>query len=94
VHLDDLVTAHSVMKRTNIFESKIPCDIVGMQISNVGVAVVIDSLSNLRMYDVWRGEKIAKLLASTTYVPVDGRSRKWFVERPLFLCDECTLITT
>jgi hypothetical protein len=58
-----------------------------MQISNVGVAIVMDSLGNLGMYDLWRGEKIAKLLASTAYVPADGRSRKWFVERPLFLCD-------
>ena len=55
VHLDDLTTAHPIMKRTNIFESKQPYKIVGVQISNIGVAVVMDSLGYLRMYDVWRG---------------------------------------
>lgn len=88
IHLDDLSTAHLMMKRTNVFESKHPYRIVGMEISNIGVAVVLDSLGCLRMYDLWRGEKIAKLLASTAYVPADGRSRKWFVDRAMLLCDE------
>lgn len=90
VHLDDLTTTHLIMKRTNIFESKVPYKIVGMQISDVGIAIVMDSLGYMRMYDVWRGEKIAKLLPSTAYIAADGRSKKWFVDRALFMCDEGT----
>lgn len=65
-----------------------------MQISNIGVALVMDSLGYLRMYDVWRGEKIAKLIPSTAYVPADGRSKKWFVDRTMFLCDDGTSLVT
>lgn len=60
-----------------------------MQVSHCGVGFVLDSLGNLRMYDLWRGEKIAKLLASTAYIPPDGKIKKWFTEKPLMICDEC-----
>lgn len=76
------------MKRTNIFESKQPYSIVAMQVSMTGLGFVMDSLGGLRMYDLWRGEKIAKMLASTAYVGADGKSRRWWGGRPMLYCDE------
>jgi hypothetical protein len=52
------------MKRTNLFQSKKAYSIVNIQVSDSGTAFVLDSLGNLRMYDMWHGEKIARIVWS------------------------------
>ncbi len=49
------------MKRTNLFKEKNSYSIVNINVSESGVAFVIDSLNNLRMYDMWHAEKIARM---------------------------------
>jgi hypothetical protein len=52
------------MKRTNLFQSKNNYSITNIQISHSGMAFVIDSLGNLRIYDMWHGEKIGRVICS------------------------------
>ena len=52
------------MKRTNLFREK-KYHIVNIAVSDVGVACVLDSKNNLRMYDLYHGEKILRLIPSS-----------------------------
>ena len=78
VHIYDILESGKiVMKRTNQFRrgtvsleayqqnAKLRGEwgIVGLGVSNSGVAVAIDGQHEVRLYDVWHGEKIAKLNA-------------------------------
>ena len=49
------------MKRTNLFKEKKDYSIVDIKVSESGVAFVIDSLNNLRMFDMWHSEKIGRM---------------------------------
>lgn len=49
------------MKRTNLFKEKKEYSIVDIKVSESGVAFVIDSLNNLRIYDMWHSEKIGRM---------------------------------
>lgn len=62
------------MKRTNLFKQKKKYSIIDIQVSETGIAFVIDSLKNLRMYDMWHGEKIARMSISG---PVETKVRGW-----------------
>lgn len=76
VHLHDLEKGKMMMKRTNIFmdEKKGKNEIVDIAVSDAGLAFVLDSLKNLRIYDLWHGQKICKLSA---YSQIDERTKSW-----------------
>jgi len=44
-----------MMKRTNVFMEKRPNEIIDISVSDSGLAFVLDSLKNLRVYDLWHG---------------------------------------
>ena len=62
VHIFNIESGKSDMKRTNLFREKRPYSIVDIKVSECGVAYVLDSLNFLRMYDMWHCEKIARLI--------------------------------
>lgn len=50
------------MKKTNIFEPKEKTPILNLKINNdLGLAFVIDFRGNLRVFDLWRNDKISRL---------------------------------
>lgn len=65
------------MKRTNIFESKTDFKISNIKISEIGLAFVIDANSNLRVYDLWRNEKIAKVQSCNAFALVENKGKRW-----------------
>lgn len=76
VHIYNLSTKKLEMKRTNLFREKRAYSIKGISISETGVAFVLDSLQNLRMYDLYHYEKIARLVVSTQ---LDSKFQGWLV---------------
>ncbi|CAD8149226.1 unnamed protein product [Paramecium pentaurelia] len=84
VHIYNTVEGTTLCKRTNQFRkgTKINYEeqkqgfwrIISLSVSSSGIAVVQDAESEVRLYDVWRGEKIAKL--SPVQV-MDDQKRKW-----------------
>ncbi|CAK80013.1 unnamed protein product (macronuclear) [Paramecium tetraurelia] len=57
--------------------------IIGMSVSNTGMAVALDAQQEVRIYDVWHGEKIAKLSPQQV---MDEKSRQWVLEQPIVAC--------
>ncbi|CAD8069736.1 unnamed protein product [Paramecium primaurelia] len=57
--------------------------IIGMSVSNTGLAVAQDAQQEVRIYDVWHGEKIAKLSPQQV---MDEKSRQWVIEKPIVAC--------
>ena len=49
------------MKRTNLFRQK-NYHITNITVSEAGVACVLDSKNNLRMYDLFHGEKLLRMI--------------------------------
>ncbi|EAR92680.2 WD domain, G-beta repeat protein (macronuclear) [Tetrahymena thermophila SB210] len=74
VHLHDLEKGKMMMKRTNVFMEKKKNSVESIAVSNSGLAFVLDSLKNLRLYDLWHGQKIAKMQASSH---LDTRTKSW-----------------
>lgn len=54
VLIHDLEKGETVQERTNVFESKTKYSILDINISPIGVAFVLDSLGNIKIYDLWR----------------------------------------
>lgn len=54
LHIDSVLTGANEVKRTNAFEPKIDAAITSIKISHLGLCFVLDELSNLRVYDLWR----------------------------------------
>jgi alpha-mannosidase len=65
------------MKRTNIFESKVDYRISNIKVSELGLAFVIDAHSNLRVYDLWRNEKIARIQSCNNFALLENRGKRW-----------------
>lgn len=84
VMIHDLETIETVMKRTNLFESKLPYSILKIKVSDAGVAFVLDSLGNIKIYDLWRNEKVGVLAASPPQRHTN-KFKKWNVETPTIL---------
>ncbi|CAD8083513.1 unnamed protein product [Paramecium sonneborni] len=57
--------------------------IIGMSVSNTGLAVALDFQQEVRIYDVWHGEKIAKLSPQQV---MDEKTRIWLTEKPIIAC--------
>jgi len=55
VHLHDIEKGKMMMKRTNVFMEKRSNEIIDISVSDSGLAFVLDSLKNLRVYDLWHG---------------------------------------
>lgn len=53
VHIYDLQKGKMEMKRTNLFREQQPYSIVNIAVSESGIAFVLDSLNNLRLYNMW-----------------------------------------
>jgi hypothetical protein len=77
------------MKRTNQFRSKqTNLGIACLGISSSGVAVALDYCEEVRMYDIWHGEKVGRLTAQQV---MDDKKRNWCLwPRPVLLCAKCT----
>lgn len=82
--IHDLEKVETVTKRTNVFESKTPYSIIDIKIHTGGVAFVLDSLGNLKVYDLWRNEKVGVLIASLPQRQTN-KYRRWSVEPPTML---------
>lgn len=66
------------MKKTHLFESKEKIPIVDIIINNdLGVCFVMDLKGNVRMYDLWRNEKISRIFASNSFSIVEGKGKRW-----------------
>lgn len=74
VHLYNIQKEKLEMKRTNLFKESRPYSIVDIKVCEGGIAFVIDSLNNLRMYDMWHGEKISRM---TCAGPLESKVVGW-----------------
>ncbi|CAK75724.1 unnamed protein product (macronuclear) [Paramecium tetraurelia] len=93
IHIYNTIEGITLCKRTNQFRkgTKINYDeqkqglwrIMSLAVSSSGIAVVQDAESEVRLYDVWRGEKIAKL--SPVQV-MDDQKRKWSDQKVIIKC--------
>jgi hypothetical protein len=43
----------------------------------LGIAFCLDAKANMRVYDLWRNEKIAKLNACSAYSMTEGKGKRW-----------------
>ena len=77
VFIHNVLTHKAEVKRTNTFEPKNPVSIVDISVNELGVAHALDSQCNLRVYDLWRNEKIAKMSACSSYAMVEGKGKQW-----------------
>lgn len=83
VHLYNIKEKALVMKRSNIFKPEPGLQIKALEISEAGVALVIDNRGNARVYDVVHGEKIMRLLP----VAIMEESKKtWKLQPSAVLC--------
>jgi len=57
--------------------------ITSMGVSPSGIAAVLDQQGECRLYDVWHGEKIAKLTAQQV---MDDKLRQWNVQKSIIQC--------
>jgi hypothetical protein len=78
VHINDVIKAESIMKRSNIFRCPDNA-ILDMAVSENGLLMVIDKYQNLRLYDIHHGEKILKF-APTSFV---DEVKKQFIISPV-----------
>jgi WD40 repeat protein len=67
VFIDNVLDLRNEVKRTNVFEAKIDYPISNINVSELGLAFVLDSNANLRVYDLWRNEKISKLYSCNNF---------------------------
>ena len=82
--IHDLSTVETVSKRTNVFESKNPYSVVKIVVAEAGIAYVLDSLSVIKMYDLWRNEKVGIVVASPP-LKKTIKFRKWNIDTPAML---------
>lgn len=76
VLLHEVETGKCLMERINVFKAKKDCAILGLHVSEAGVAMALDSLGSLKVYDLWRGEKICRLVPLTGQLP-GSATREW-----------------
>jgi WD40 repeat protein len=76
VHIYNVAKGKLEMKRTHLFQEKRPYSITQLSVSESGIAYVIDSLGSLRMYDLWHGEKIARL---TVNGPIESKVKGYMI---------------
>lgn len=84
VHIYNLEKGKVEMKRTNLFKSKQDYSIKEIKVSNIGVAFVLDSLANLRMYDLYHSDKIAKM---NIFPNLNGKTPSGFILDPYVIMD-------
>jgi WD40 repeat protein len=77
VQIDNIVTLANEVKRTNIFESKVDYPIANIRVCELGLAFVIDANANLRVYDLWRNEKIVKVQSCNSFAQLENRGKRW-----------------
>lgn len=77
VQIDNVVSLGNEMKRTNTFEPKVDHPIAEIKVSELGLAFVLDGDSNLRVYDLWRNEKIAKVQSCNHFALLENRGKRW-----------------
>lgn len=75
--MDNILNGTNELKRTNSFEPKDDSAITHIRVSHLGLCFALDSLNNLRVYDLWRNEKIAKLQASNNFALFENKGKKW-----------------
>ena len=61
MQIDNLISLSNEVKRTNTFQPKVEHPISSIHVSELGLAFLIDANANLRVYDLWRNEKIARV---------------------------------
>ncbi|CAD8066634.1 unnamed protein product [Paramecium sonneborni] len=93
VHIYNTAEGTTLCKRTNQFRkgTKVNYEeqkqglwrIISLAISSSGIAVVQDAEQEVRLYDVWRGEKIAKL---SPIQVMDDQKRKWSDQKVILKC--------
>ena len=74
IHVYNLKSNALEMKRTNIFKPSQPLAIRGLEISSMGLALVIDNQFNARVYDLRRFDKIMRLLPVSV---LDENKKEW-----------------
>ncbi len=77
VQIDNIVSLTNEMKRTNIFESKVDYPIASIRVCELGLAFVIDANANLRVYDLWRNEKIVRVQSCNSFAQLENRGKRW-----------------
>ncbi|CAD8080393.1 unnamed protein product [Paramecium sonneborni] len=93
VNIYDLKDGKLLCKRTHQFRkgTKVKMEeqkqgfwrIIGMSVSHTGVAAALDAQQEVRIYDVWHGEKIAKLSPQQV---MDDKLRSWVNNKALVSC--------
>jgi WD40 repeat protein len=78
VMLHDAESGKCLMRRVNIFKAPMPYSIVQLLVSDVGLAVAIDSEATVKVYDLWRGEKVCKLVPLTGQLAANA-TKKWVI---------------
>lgn len=93
VHLYDLSDGKVLCKRTNQFRkgTKVNVEeqkqglwsVAQIGVSQSGIGVVVDQQGECRLYDIWHGEKIAKL---SPLQIMDDKIRVWNTTTPIVRC--------
>jgi len=66
------------MKRTHLFEPKDKIAVVDIKVNaEVGICYVIDMKGNVRVYDLWRNDKISRLVPSSSFSIAEGKGKRW-----------------
>ena len=65
------------MKRTNTFQSKVDYAVSSIHVSDLGLAFLIDANANLRVYDMWRNEKIARVQSCNQFALLENKGKRW-----------------
>jgi hypothetical protein len=45
--------------------------------NDIGIAFVIDSKGNIRVYDLWRNEKISRFNTCNSFSIAEGKGKRW-----------------
>jgi hypothetical protein len=80
VQVDNLLTLTNEVKRTNVFESKTDYPITAIRVSALGLAFALDANANLRAYDLWRNEKIARLYSCNSFAAQENKAKRWVAQ--------------
>ena len=72
-----MIGKNNEVSRTNTFESKVDYPIITIKISHLGIAFVLDKNSNLRAYDLWRNEKVAKVMSCNNFAILENKGKRW-----------------
>lgn len=51
--------------------------IANIKVSELGLAFVIDADANLRVYDLWRNEKVARIQSCNNFALLENRGKRW-----------------